>query len=279
MLLQEINPFLRCAVQFCYSRPHSVRCAADARILYVIEGAGKLVLEDAQHPLRAGSLVLIGPGVVYGLELEQPLHLIALNFDYTWERQMLEETLGALPPEAAEQMGKTTVDDSALLSEPMVLQQAQLFRDALETICRVFQQRRCYYREEAASLLKVLLIRLARVAGLTDTASDAIADRLIRYIREHCRENLTVAQIAAHFNYNVGHINRLMRKTTGSTIHCYLTKCRMDVAKALLVSTELTVGQIAEQTGFQSAGYFSTAFLKETGCRPNDYRQEWQENL
>ena len=87
MLLQEINPFLRCAVRFRYACVSSVRCPADARILYVISGCGRLSIEGNDYPLEPGTLALIGAGFVYRLELDSPLELIALNFDYTCDRQ------------------------------------------------------------------------------------------------------------------------------------------------------------------------------------------------
>jgi AraC-like DNA-binding protein len=273
MLLQEVNPFLRCAVQFRYARTHSVRCPADARILYVIDGAGRLFLEGVEHPLLAGTLALIGPGVIYRIELDSPLELIALNFDYTWQRQALEETLDALPPEAAQQVEKVTVADCPALSAPMVLQEAQPFRDALERILGVFQQKKYYYRQESAGLLKVLLIRLARAAMLTDIPGDAVADRLIQYIQQHCREGLTVDKIAAHFNYHAGHINRVMRRATGTTIHSYLLRCRMDAAKTLLLSTDMPINQVAEAVGFGSEPYFCNSFKKLTGISPKEYRR------
>ena len=273
MLLQEVNPFLRCAVRFRYTRIHSVRCPADARILYVIEGSGTLFLEGVAHPLQAGTLALIGPGVVYRMELDSPLELIALNFDYTWQRRDLEETLEALPPEAAEMTEKAVFEDCAILSAPVILQEAQPFRDDLETLIRICQERKCYFREEAAGLLKALLIRLVRTARLTDTEGDAMADRLIQYLRKHYRENLTVEQIAAHFNYHAGHINRVMRRSTGTTIHNYLVRCRMDAAKTLLLSTDMTVSQVAEEVGIESEAYFCNSFKKLTGITPKEYRR------
>ncbi len=276
MLLREVDPFVRCAVRFRYARPYSVRCPADARVLYVTEGAGKLFLEGAEHPLRAGTLALIGPGVVYRMELEHPLELIALNFDYTWQRQELEETLEALPPEAAEQMERVCVEDCAALSTPLVLQEVFGVKDALENIVAVFQARKCFFREEMACRLKELLIRLARTAMLTNADPEELTDRLIRYLQEHYSEDITVEEIAAHFHYHASHINRLMRQATGTTIRNYLIRCRIDTAKALLVSTELSVSRIAARTGFQSAGYFSNAFRKDTGQSPSQYRASRQ---
>ena len=276
MLLREVDPFVRCAVRFRYARPYSVRCPADARVLYVIEGEGKLFLEGAEHPLRAGTLALIGPGVVYRMELEHPLELIALNFDYTWQRQELEETLEALPPEAAEQMERVCVEDCAVLSAPLILREVFGVKDALENIVAVFQAKKCFFREEMACRLKELLIRLARTAMLTDADPEELTDRLIRYLQEHYSEDITVEEIATHFHYHASHINRLMRQATGTTIRNYLIRCRIDAAKALLVSTELSVSRIAARTGFQSAGYFSNAFRKDTGQSPSQYRASRQ---
>ena len=159
------------------------------------------------------------------------------------------------------------------LSAPMILQNAPAFQAALEKIQQTFQQRKCYFREESACLLKALLIRLSRAALLTDATGDAMADRLIRYIQEHCCEALTVEKIAAHFNYHAGHINRVMRRSTGTTIHSYVIRCRMDAAKTLLLSTDMTVSQVAEAVGIGSEAYFCNSFKKMTGISPKEYRR------
>ena len=192
---------------------------------------------------------------------------------YGQQRQDLEETLEALPPEAAATTEKAVFEDCAILSAPVILQEAQPFRDGLETLIRICQERKCYFREEAAGRLKALLIRLVRTARLTDTAGDAMADRLIQYLRKHYRENLTVEQIAAYFNYHAGHINRVMRRSTGTTIHNYLVRCRMDAAKTLLLSTDMTVSQVAEEVGIESEAYFCNSFKKLTGITPKEYRR------
>ena len=111
---------------------------------------------------------------------------------------------------------------------------------------------------------------------MSNTATDELANRIIRFIQEHYDEELTAEKIAAYFNYHVSSVNRIMRRSTGTTVRSYLIRYRMEKAKMLLVSTELTVGQIAAQTGFQNAGYFSNAFRREMGCRPGAYRTAWR---
>ena len=272
MLLQDVNPFVRCAVRFHFREPDSVRCPADTRILYVLDGTGTLSVSGSEYPLAPGTLVLIGAGFVYRLQLDSPLELIALNFDYTWARKDMDVTLAALPTEAAAGVEKDSFEDCSELSQPLVFHRFFHMREPLESIVSVFQTQRTYFREEASALLKTLLIRLANAAMLERTESNELASQLIRYLQEHYREDLKAEQVAAHFNYHASHINRILYRATGTTLHNYLIRYRLNVAKTLLLSTSLTVCQISDRIGFKNAGHFSNTFRKATGCSPSEYR-------
>lgn len=279
MLLQEVNPFLRCAVRFRYSCVSSVRCPADARILYVIDGSGTLSVEGAAYALCPGTLALINAGFVYRMELREPLELIALNFDYTYARKDLTLVLEALPAECAATLEKDRFEDCPPLSAPLILQHMFQVQSQLEDIISAFQTQKRYYQEEASCLLRSLLIQLARAALLTKPKTNATANQLIQYLQTHYSENLTAERIAAEFNYHPCHINRIMRSATGTTVHNYLIGYRVSVAKRLLSSTELTVSQIAGQLGFQNGAYFSNLFKKAVGCSPSDYRIAQRESI
>lgn len=59
----------------------------------------------------------------------------------------------------------------------------------------------------------------------------------------------------------------------GKTPNRYLSDCRMARAKLLLVSTELSVAQIALQSGFHQSSYFIKVFRQLEGMPPNQYRR------
>ena len=145
-------------------------------------------------------------------------------------------------------------------------------REQMEAIISAFQMQRMYYREEMSCLLKTMLIQLVQSAALEQTETYAFACQLIQYLQAHYSEDLKAEQVAAHFNYHASHINRIMRRATGTTLHNYLLRYRISVAKTLLISTSLMVCQISDQIGFRSAAHFSNTFRKETGCSPGEYR-------
>ena len=54
----------------------------------------------------------------------------------------------------------------------------------------------------------------------------------------------------------------------------YINKLRMEKAAELLKQTDLSITVIAEQTGFSSSRYFSTAFKKYMGITPTQYKSQ-----
>ena len=55
----------------------------------------------------------------------------------------------------------------------------------------------------------------------------------------------------------------------------HLINIRIKNAKQLLVDTSLPLSEIAEKTGFENGYYFSTAFKKEVGLSPSEYRKTY----
>lgn len=255
-----------------YNLPDQTKCPADCRILYFVSGKGRFIIDDVSYPLTAGTLALINAGCVYRLELESQLEMIALNFDYTFDRSHITSFLELVPLEQADQVRGEPIEDCPALSSTLILQDMSYLQGTLENIISVYQTQRLYFREETACLVKELLITLARSTLLSHSKTNAIANQLIRYLQENYREELTSDIIAARFNYHAYHINRIMRNATGTTVHKYLINYRISVSKNLLGNTTMSIDQIAAEVGFKNVSYFSNSFKKVVGCCPSTYR-------
>ena len=64
-----------------------------------------------------------------------------------------------------------------------------------------------------------------------------------------------------------------MKAVTGAGAKEYITKIRIDMAKGMIETGKMSLGDIAEKTGFSSASHFSTAFRNSTGLTPSQYKQ------
>ena len=67
-----------------------------------------------------------------------------------------------------------------------------------------------------------------------------------------------------------------MKAITGAGAKEYITRIRIEKAKALIESTSLTIAEISDMTGFASQSYFSTAFKNYTGMTPSQYKQNFK---
>jgi AraC-like DNA-binding protein len=70
------------------------------------------------------------------------------------------------------------------------------------------------------------------------------------------------------------HFHRLFRATFGETPHDFLTNLRMDRARRLLASGEMSVTEVCLEVGYSSLGSFSTKFQSLVGRPPTQYQRE-----
>ena len=83
-----------------------------------------------------------------------------------------------------------------------------------------------------------------------------------------------MADVASHINVSKIHLQRLFSDMLNITPYRYLMEKRLNKSKELLLTTTLSLNEIAEITGFSSQSHFGVAFKKETCKTPLQYRKE-----
>ena len=100
---------------------------------------------------------------------------------------------------------------------------------------------------------------------------------IIRYLREHLEEEISLNILADEFHMSPQYISQLFKNEIGVNFLAYLTNLRMEKAKKLLISTSLSIGEISEQSGYGDYRVFTKAFKKAEGSTPSQYRREFFE--
>jgi AraC-like DNA-binding protein len=101
---------------------------------------------------------------------------------------------------------------------------------------------------------------------------DAPLQRARAYIDDCYHLPLDLSQISSQAGYSRYHFIRLFSQTFDITPHQYLTRRRIEKAKDLLRSGELSVTEVCFAVGFQSPGSFSSLFHRSVGYPPAVYR-------
>ena len=94
------------------------------------------------------------------------------------------------------------------------------------------------------------------------------------YIRDHLSDaDINRVKIAEAMHLNPDYLSYCFHKEFNTTLTAYINSKRMDQAKYLLMNTDLSIAEIAEQVGIPNVSYFYRQFKKETGKTPQQYRK------
>jgi AraC-like DNA-binding protein len=96
--------------------------------------------------------------------------------------------------------------------------------------------------------------------------------RAQQYIREHLHEHLTQDKVARLVRLSRTQFIRRFHEETGQTFNQFVTACRMEQAKVLLLSTNFPLTFIYLSLGYKSSVHFNALFRKAAGMLPSEFR-------
>lgn len=94
------------------------------------------------------------------------------------------------------------------------------------------------------------------------------------HIASHFCEQLTLENLAEKFFVSESYLSRSFKDSTGVGIKEYINILRIRKAQELLEDSKLSVSEIAEAVGFESASYFGRVFQKHLAISPGQYRRD-----
>lgn len=270
--------FLRYAAKTDYLPNSFFTRAYDSRILFVLSGKGRIYFEDRDFELFENTLCYYPAGEKY-MPLSSdssPLFFATLNFDFSLKYKNRTE---AFPPVPSENFDRTKMHSAKLSSElsvfgkPFVMHDIPMLRADFVKIADVYGHGMThsdrYFREKASALLEFALYRLLELNAKTEYG---LYEKISEYISENCTSLHSNADIAAHFNYHPYYIGQIFKKACGTSLHRYLLERKLEFAGTLLSGTNKSVNEVAAESGFPDANYFSVCFAKKYGCSPTKFR-------
>jgi len=102
--------------------------------------------------------------------------------------------------------------------------------------------------------------------------NDAMLAQLLRYMEEHLHERLTIEVLAEQAHLSPFHFTRMFKALTGQTPHGYVTRMRVERAKALLAGGHKPLPEVARDVGFRTQAHFTGVFKKQAGATPKRFR-------
>jgi AraC family transcriptional regulator len=95
---------------------------------------------------------------------------------------------------------------------------------------------------------------------------------VIDYIQAHLNDPLSLASMAAQIDMSRCHFATQFKQATGVTPHQYVSEQRVENAKRLLRSDQLSIAEIALMCGFANQSHLNKVFKKYVGTTPKVYQ-------
>ncbi len=247
------------------------------RIYYVVEGSAWIIMNGHNILLRPGHLYLIPAFTRHSYRCEGRF---AHYYLHVYENRRGQDSLFDrydFPTEAAAESGDAELfrtmcnrhPGSALPAfNPALYDNNGRLADFAATFAALPPAKKMFLRG-------VILILLSRfMAGATPkiAVADARLLPVMRQIDEHLDTNLDLDTLASTACMSKAYMIRLFRRCTGMTPLAYINRRRVEKAQLMLVTTGLSVKEIAYILGFTDNSYFNRLFKKTTGRTPLDYR-------
>jgi AraC family transcriptional regulator len=137
---------------------------------------------------------------------------------------------------------------------------------------------RLYLDSLATALASRLLERHSSVSGLSEqrcSMSGAKLRLVLSYIEDHLTDPVTLSELASVAGIGISHFKKVFRESVGLPVHQYVIRRRVERAKALLSSGNLSIGQVAAQTGFAHQSHLAHHIRRATGVSPRSLRRDF----
>lgn len=241
---------------------YNVHHHEQAQLLYVIEGKGTIVLEDAAFDLMPDTAAMIVPFTQHAVSSDSHLTLLVLTYgNNSVHEPMLREW-------QAHDFHKSRVLKLNALhgNELRLLLRKLLFEEHRQDRFSSWAMR-IHLHE-----IMLLLARAASVSQITD-ANSLRAERVRQYIDTHYYEIMSSRELAARLGMSVRHLDATFKEQYRITPMQYLTEVRIGVAKKLLRESDKDIASICFEIGYESLATFYRTFKNVAQLSPNQYRQ------
>jgi len=125
--------------------------------------------------------------------------------------------------------------------------------------------------------LILLLIQTKNVDSVIELISNLYAPRttqIKKVIDTHMYSNLSIDDLAKLSNLSLSSFKREFKRIYDNSPQSYINTKKLEKAQALLQNTNLAIGEIAFDIGFNDPQYFTRLFTKNIGITPSDFRSQ-----
>lgn len=104
--------------------------------------------------------------------------------------------------------------------------------------------------------------------------SDARIQKAVQFIIQNTNQCITVGDVADYVGFSKSYLSAYFKDTLGFKISDFILRCKLEEGRDLLRFTDKSITTISTYLCFSSQSHFQTAFKKQYGITPKEYRRQ-----
>lgn len=234
-------------------------------LLFVLAGEVTVLTGTHQTTLQTDDMLLVNSNVVHELHSQECV-LIAVQIKLS-KFNLSPDVLQTLYFDCN---SRTSREKNAFFAIKRIIT-ALLQVSSAQSEDKLFRSRTLAY-ELLSELVKNFKTEKPVLENNTQKHLERL-NRILRYINDHYREQLTLSQVAEREHLSVPYLSSFFEKYMGINFSAYYTNLRLEHALRELIYTDVSVEQIALNNGFSDSRTFARAFKKRYHTIPSAYRK------
>ena len=243
-------------------------------VLYLLKGSGYHVIDGNKYEIKPPCVFFMSPGQAHKLELSNDIEgfIFIFTSDFYLLNRSNQNSLIEFP------FFYTIHQDNPPLlleNESDIRFLENLFRQSIAEISRPGD----YFLEMLRSILDLILTTCAARYQVSENMlikgkGQILVKRFFHLVEENHQKNLSLSDYSGMIGVTPNHLTQTVKLLTGKTSSQIIKAKQLLEIKRLLVHTNLSVSEIANQLNFEDQSYFTKFFKRETGVTPIQYRSD-----
>ena len=250
-------------------------------ISFITEGTGKRIVADSIEEFQPGDLVFLGRNLPHAWIVDKE--------QFTPNMRRLEMVFLQFPPEAlsSELLSLPefkNVANALNQSERGIRITGQTLNDVSEIMLQLpylsnFERFLYFFKLMDCIGQSTNLIPLATKEYIKKrfNSKNKRIQTIHDYLMKNYRESIDLIQIANLISMAEGSLCRFFKMHVGVTIFEYLNQIKIEFACKLLMDKDLSILDVAIDSGFNNLSHFNKQFKLISGVTPKEYRSRFKE--
>lgn len=146
-------------------------------------------------------------------------------------------------------------------------------KDSIDLGVRTYLTKPIDFEKLSNVVSKILVEDVEVKENIVEEQYSHVINQLVMEIKASFSKDLHLSELAENLHYNSAYLGQLFNKEVGQTFNAYLLSQRLNEAKYLLESSQVSIDEISNVVGFQTPAYFIRVFKKSFGITPLKYRK------